>query len=115
MKGQAAGRLGLCLVFGLCMAACIAPPPPSPVTLTSRGGDAWSFGKLIEATVAPGACETVSFTSPRGMVHAAPQDGRIIARVPLLPGDNLVVAACEKNGVRQGPPAVQHWFLRLED
>src|SRR5215207_11247206 len=97
----------------LLVAPCAANQ--APITLRTQGGDAWTFEKLIQGSVAPGACDVVEITSPRGTVVVQPEGERLVARVPLGPGVNTVHAECLKNGVRHGAPAQQNWFVRLKD
>lgn len=100
------------MLLSLLVAAC-APAAP-PVLLDTAGGDAWTFEKRVAATVAPGACEQVSFASAVGIVQAEPREGRVAARVPLAPGPNVVEAVCQGDGSR-GAPARQSWNVRLAD
>jgi glycosidase len=103
----------LLAVAAAALAACTSVT--APVELATRGGDAWAFHKQIAASVAPGACDTVTFTSPVGSVSAPVMDGYAWARVPLQTGDNPVEAACLQDGAVRGASAVQHWRLRLAD
>jgi len=101
VAARAAYRLALAVV--LLSAPCTADE--SPVALRTTGGEAWSFEKLIETSVPAGACDTVAITSPIGTVTVQPEGERLVARVRLGPGDNVVVAECRKDGVRHGTPA----------
>ena len=111
MAARAAYRLALAVV--LFSAPCTADE--SPVALRTTGGEAWSFEKLIETSVPAGACDTVAITSPIGTVTVQPEGERVVARVRLGPGDNVVEAECRKDGVRRGTPAQQRWLVRLKD
>jgi cyclomaltodextrinase / maltogenic alpha-amylase / neopullulanase len=103
----------LSLVLLALLAACA--PRQNPITFTTTGGDAWTFDKLVEARVAPQACEVVTFASEAGTISARPEGERVFARVPLRPGDSRIDAACINNGVRSGQSASQHWRVRLND
>src|SRR5438270_7636681 len=96
--------LGLCLLALPCAAA-----EQSPVRFRTGGGDAWTFDKRIEVSVPPGRCDDVVIASRIGTVTAEPHGDRITARVPLGPGDNLIVAQCRRDGVPIGPAAHQNW------
>src|SRR5215212_7764928 len=98
-----ATRSRLALAVVLLSAPCTADE--SPVALRTTGGEAWSFEKLIETSVPAGACDTVAITSPIGTVTVQPEGARLVARVRLGPGDNVVEAECRKDGVRHGTPA----------
>ncbi len=101
------------LAFLALTGACA--PGRSPVTLATTGGDAWTFDKVVEAALAPDACDTVAFASPAATVLARPSGGHAIARLPLLPGDNPVEVECRKDGWPRGAAAGQHWLVRLTD
>jgi hypothetical protein len=111
VAARKAYRLALAVV--LLSAPCTGDE--SPVALATSGGEAWSFEKLIETSVPAGACDTVAITSPIGTVTVQPEGERVVARVRLGPGDNVVEAECRKDGVRRGTPAHQRWLVRLKD
>lgn len=109
----AAWLRGWAVLTALASAGCAVPE--SPVALSTGGGEAWTFEKLVAAQVPVGACDTVVFASPAGSVTVQPDAGQALARVPLGPGTNLVEAECREEGARRGTPARQHWHVRLED
>jgi cyclomaltodextrinase len=86
-----------------------------PIHFVSSGGEAWTFGKRVEAMVKPGACDEVRFTSVGGIVTVRPANTRVVADIPLRPGANAVIAECRANGRQQGAGAVQNWFVALAD
>lgn len=102
----------LAVLLPLLAAGC-APAAP-PVAFDTAGGDAWTFDKRIEASVAPEACARVSFVSPVGSAEAEPRGNRVVAWVPLAPGANVVEAVCQDDN-SHGPAAQQSWDVRLAD
>jgi cyclomaltodextrinase len=103
------------LLWTIALLSAGCSPPSTPVTLDTEGGDAWTFQKLVEARVPADACDTVEFASPIGSAIAYPDGERVMARVPLAHGENIVEATCRKNGLQQGQPARQHWVVPLRD
>jgi cyclomaltodextrinase / maltogenic alpha-amylase / neopullulanase len=89
--------------------------PGTPLAFDTPGGEAWTFEKVIQGAVPPGACDTIAIASPLATVIARPDGGRFIARVPLAGGDNRVSAECRKGDRRVGGIAEQHWLVRIED
>ncbi|HET9149882.1 MAG TPA: alpha-amylase family glycosyl hydrolase [Alphaproteobacteria bacterium] len=106
---------GAGLALMLSLASCATQPTASPVALSTTGGDAWTFDKVVEGSIPPGACDSITLTSPDGSLTTQPAGGRFIARVPLRPGENRVDAQCRKAGAPVGAPAEQHWSVRLTD
>src|SRR3954468_3084047 len=103
----------IALVGALLPASCAAAE--EPVAFTTFGGDAWTFEKLVDFSVKPGACDAVTITSPRATTTVEPVNGRARARVPFDAGDNRLQAQCRKDGAPSGNPIEQHWFVRLRD
>jgi len=56
----------------------------------------------------------VAITSPIGTVTVQPEGERLVARVRLGPGDNVVEAECRKDGVRRGTPSIASNSASLE-
>lgn len=104
---------GLLVVAILLVAACAAPE--TPVAFRTPGGEAWTFDKQVEASLPAGDCDTVALATPRGTVIARPIGDRLVTRVPLDPGENLVRAECRRDGARRGGTAEQRWIVRLGD
>ncbi|HEX6957693.1 MAG TPA: alpha-amylase family glycosyl hydrolase [Ferrovibrio sp.] len=102
-----AGLIGLALYLAGCASN------ETPVALNTAGGDAWTLDKPVTAQVSGDACDSVLFTSPVAAVIARPAHGQASARLPLVPGENLVEAECRKDGARRGAVAQQHWFARI--
>src|SRR3954467_8755468 len=51
------------------------------VAFTTDGGDAWTFEKVIETSIAAGACDAVTFRSPAAIVTVPAAGDRALARV----------------------------------
>jgi cyclomaltodextrinase len=100
------------LLLGLVLAADAVE---RPVAFPNTGGEAWTFGKRVAATVQPGACDEIRFSSPRGVVTVRPVGTRVSAEIPLQPGANLLVAECRQAGHRRGATGAQDWFVPLAD
>jgi cyclomaltodextrinase / maltogenic alpha-amylase / neopullulanase len=102
----------------LLAAALLAMPAAAidaPIAFSTAGGEAWTFDKRIEGSVVEGRCDEVAINSPVGTVVAHPHGGRVVAQVPLAPGDNRIEAECRRNGAPQGIRAWQSWRVRLRD
>jgi glycosidase len=97
--------------------ACAGPSDTmeGPVSFSTPGGDAWTFEKVVQASVIDGACDDVVISSPLGAAAVVPDHDRVAAHVDLAPGDNVVEADCRVGGVRRGAAAEQHWLVRLAD
>lgn len=104
----------LLLGLSLLLAACQTSLPPLPVAFDTAGGDAWTFEKMIAGSADP-ACDSVLLQSPRNTVTVTPSEGRFNATLPLVPGDNIVEAICQKAGAAYGDAARQRWVVRLAD
>jgi cyclomaltodextrinase / maltogenic alpha-amylase / neopullulanase len=81
----------------------------------SRGGDAWTFSKLISGTVPQDRCDAVVVRSSRGRVSAPVTEGRFAATVPLVQGHNSISAQCLRQGRPVGDAVPQAWTVRLLD
>lgn len=103
----------LVLVLPLLVAACTTAE--EPVAFNTAGGDAWSFDKLIEGSVAPGACDEVTIFSPLAAVSTQPIGERFMARMKLAEGDNPIHAECYKDGRSRGTSSPQLWSVALSD
>jgi glycosidase len=87
----------------------------TPIAFSTSGGDAWTFQKPLNITVAEERCDRVAIVAPLGTIVATPQRGHVSAEVPLAPGDNHVEAQClEPVGVR-AEIAQQEWRVRLHN
>jgi hypothetical protein len=106
------GRQGFLLLLAL-VSACDSAK--FPVDFTTKGGDAWTFDKLVEARVDPAACSRVTFISQDGTATMHPQSERVFAHVPLRKGDNRIEVECQNNGLRSGQRASQWWRVSLND
>ncbi len=103
------------MAAALVLAGCASRAGPD-VSFATRGGDAWTFEKRLTVSAPAGTCDEVTITSPRATVIAQREDAaHFAARVPLVSGDNTVVARCAKGDAARGPAAQQHWFVRLAD
>ena len=111
LPGHARGALaiGLSLFTVPCLAA------ETPLAFRTAGGDAWTFDKRVEALVPAGQCDDVVIASPRGVITAAPSEGKVVAQVPLAAGDNTVTAECRRRGQPTGATAYQTWHVRLNN
>jgi glycosidase len=118
---NATGRPGVlrrnCLSAAVVFSALIVggSAPDRPIAFRTAGGDAWTFTKQVQVTVALNACDRVMLTSSGATVSATPHDGFVSFQTGFIPGENILRAECRKNGVTQGQPAEQHWFVRLQD
>lgn len=104
-------RLFLAAALLVCASPAVAD---ALLALAGSGGDAWTFRKVVEGTVAPGACERVEVASPLGSAVAEVDGDRFIATVPLASGANDVHAVCHRDGQRT-VSAPQSWTVRLPD
>ena len=103
------------LLFAFLLVARAAAAGEAPVTFDTTGGEAWTFHKRIEASVAGPHCEEVAIILPRVSIVMRPHDGRVLAEVPLESGDNRVEAECRRHGIAHGARAWQQWQVRLRD
>jgi cyclomaltodextrinase len=84
------------------------------IQLNSSGGDAWTFRKRIEGTVA-GACDEIVVSGPAGSTVATQFGSRFVAELPLREGANDVRARCRRHSREVSRSAPQHWTVRLQD
>jgi cyclomaltodextrinase len=103
------------VILALALTAASVGATEPPLAFDTAGGDAWTFEKVIEARVRAGRCDTVAIKGPLGTTNVRPVRERVVARIPLAPGDNVIEAECQKAGSPNGTPATQHWFVRLKD
>lgn len=104
----------LFLAATLLVCASPAAADDAPLALAGSGGDAWTFRKAVEGTIAPGACERIEVASPLGSAVAELDGDRFTATVPLGSGVNEVRAACHREG-REIASQPQSWTVRLPD
>jgi glycosidase len=95
--------------------ACPAGAAEVPLAFSTPGGDAWTFRKPIDVTVADGRCDRVVIIGPLGTIVASPQTGHVRVEVPLAPGDNRIEAECREPGGASAAIAQQDWHVRLRD
>jgi cyclomaltodextrinase / maltogenic alpha-amylase / neopullulanase len=87
----------------------------TPIAFSTAEGEAWTFRKQVEVAVRPGACDTVTLSSPLGTATAPTSRGHAHARLLLRSGDNPVQAQCMSRGAPRGDLVTQHWFVRARD
>ncbi|MCW2243695.1 alpha-amylase family glycosyl hydrolase [Azospirillum canadense] len=85
-----------------------------PLAFRNDGGEAWTFRKTVEGTVASGACDRVEVTSPLGSAVAEVDGTRFTATVPLASGDTDLRAVCLHETQAKTSDS-QRWTVRLPD
>ncbi|HEY0832919.1 MAG TPA: hypothetical protein VGE72_03325, partial [Azospirillum sp.] len=85
------------LAAALLLAPAAAAASDPSIALTGDGGDAWTFERLVEGTVALDACDEVLVAAPGGVVPAARDGARFFAEVRLHEGANAVRALCRRD------------------
>ncbi len=85
-----------------------------PLAFRNDGGEAWTFRKTVEGTVASGACDRVEVASPLGSAVADVNGSQFVATVPLASGDNDLRALCLRDGQAKTSDS-QRWTVRLPD
>lgn len=85
------------------------------VALETHGGDAWTFELRISGEVSGGTCDRVELRSQSATIDALQVDGRFVAEVPLLAGDNTVQAICLQQTRVLARSQLQHWRVPLAD
>lgn len=81
----------------------------------THAGDAWTFEPQIIGRIEGGPCDTITLRSPRGDTRALQIDGRFIASVPLIAGDNPITAQCKRGDEVVAEAKPQTWHVRLPD
>ncbi|HZH28608.1 MAG TPA: alpha-amylase family glycosyl hydrolase [Azospirillaceae bacterium] len=104
--------------------APVASPSPSVTAppwleIAGRGGDAWTFERLIDGRILPaagqGSCEAVAVETPAGTFPAWRDGLRFSARVRLDEGPNAVRALCLDGGRAAAVSDPQTWTVRVPD
>lgn len=101
----------LALLLSACsQAAALRDTPLAQVHFDERGGEAWTFTRVLSGSAE--ACEKVELSRGPVRLEAPVIDGRFRAAVPLAPGRNVVLAACA-----EAPSEPSHvvFHVRLPD
>jgi cyclomaltodextrinase / maltogenic alpha-amylase / neopullulanase len=114
--GRRARLAALAMLAALLSPAAASAAGPA-ITLSSDGGDTWTFEKVVQGTLPDaGGCDEVLIASPRGTVQAWRGDGgRFSAVVRLQEGENEVRAVCRAGGADRAVSEPQRWRVRLRD
>jgi len=116
MMIRVSGISPLLALFALHLAGTAAADTPgAALQFDTRGGDAWSFSKVISGTMNGNRCDAVELVSSLGRTRAQLSEDRFTATVPLRGGYNTVSAMCLYKGNRVGNVVRQSWNVRLLD
>ena len=78
-------------------------------------GDTWSLEPQLTGSIIGGTCERIIVQSPHAQVQALQLAGRFFATVPMIAGDNPIIARCMHGARVLAETKPQIWRARLPD